>query len=382
MTFAAALSEHPVAAEAVGEVVGSVLDRLGDGPDLAALFVAPAFAGAVDEIAAVVRATLRPTHLLGAVSTTVIGPRREAEHGPAVSLWAARVGRVHPVRIAARPVDGGVQVSGVPAVGRDVDRTLLLLGDPFTLPAEGLLTTMADDLPHLTVVGGLPAAPGGPGSTRLLLDDEVHSDGAVGVLLPESASPRTFVAQGCRPVGEPMIVTAADGNVLVELAGRPALDQMYAVGRGLEDDDDRSRFEQGPQVGIVVDETRSTFAAGDFLVRSIVGLDADRRAIALGPRVEVGTTVQFQVRDPRAAADVLGAELSARVDGPGDRGALVFACNGRGYPFFGVPDHDAELVTDLVGPAVAGLACAGELGPIGDRNHVHAHSATVLLTGD
>jgi hypothetical protein len=38
MTFASALSEHPDPAEATGEVIGAVLERLGTEPDVAAVF--------------------------------------------------------------------------------------------------------------------------------------------------------------------------------------------------------------------------------------------------------------------------------------------------------------------------------------------------------
>ena len=49
--FAAALSEHPSPPEAVGEVVGDLLDRVGPAPDLAVLFVSPALAGLVGSAA-------------------------------------------------------------------------------------------------------------------------------------------------------------------------------------------------------------------------------------------------------------------------------------------------------------------------------------------
>lgn len=382
MNHGAALSEHPVAAEAVGEVVGAVLDTVGDAPGLAALFVSPRFGGAIDEIAAAVLTMLRPAVLLGAMSTTVLGGRREVEEGPAIALWAVRVDGVQAVRIVTESTADGVRVGGVPAAGRDEDRTLVLLGDPFTLPAEGLLTTMSADLPLLTVVGGLVASGGGPGSTRLLLGDEVFPDGAVGALLPRDVESSAFVAQGCHPVGEPMIVTAAEGNVVLELAGRPALDRLVEVGRSLTDDV-RARFHEAPQVGLVVDEAPATFGTGDFLVRSVTGLVADRRAVAVGSRVPVGTTVQCHVGDPDGAAEHLADDLG-RVDRalPGvDRGGLVFTCTGRGRGFFGPPDHDAEMVADHLGPAVAGVACAGEIGPVGGSNHVHSLSAAVLTLG-
>lgn len=379
--FAAALSEHPSPPEAVGEVVGAVLDRLGPAPDLAVLFLSPALAGAAEDIAATVRALLQPGALVGAAASTVVGGRREAEDGPAIALWAGRVGPVLPVRITATPADGGLRVLGVPqAAGEDGPRTLLLLADPFSLPLDPLLTTMAGDLPDLTVVGGLASSARGPGGNRLVLDGTVHRDGAVGVLLPPGAEVVPVVSQGCRPVGEPMIVTEVDGPVLLGLAGQPALDQLLASAASLGEGD-RSIFEVGPQLGVVVDEAKATFRTGDFLIRNVTGVDPDRRGVAVGAQVEVGTTVQFHVRDADSADDELRSLMSA-LPPPrptADRGALLFTCNGRGSAFFGQPDHDAEIVADVVGPSLAGMACAGEIGPIGGRNRLHGYTASLLV---
>jgi small ligand-binding sensory domain FIST len=47
---------------------------------------------------------------------------------------------------------------------------------------------------------------------------------------------------------------------------------------------------------------------------------------------------------------------------------------------FPVPDHDALLLDGATGSApVAGFFCAGEIGPVGDRNFVHGFTATMAL---
>jgi small ligand-binding sensory domain FIST len=86
--------------------------------------------------------------------------------------------------------------------------------------------------------------------------------------------------------------------------------------------------------------------------------------------------VQFQVRDATSADDDLHAALSGRTA----RGALVFTCNGRGHRLFGTPDHDATVVADVLGTtALAGMFCAGELGPVGGRNAVHGFTASIAI---
>ena len=86
--------------------------------------------------------------------------------------------------------------------------------------------------------------------------------------------------------------------------------------------------------------------------------------------------MQFHVRDADAADEDL-RELLAGVDADA---ALLFTCNGRGAHLFGVPDHDAGLVEQLLGPIpLAGAFCAGEIGPVGGRNFLHGFTASLAL---
>jgi small ligand-binding sensory domain FIST len=135
---------------------------------------------------------------------------------------------------------------------------------------------------------------------------------------------------------------------------------------------------QGLHVGRVIDEYQPEFGRGDFLIRAVLGGDREAGAVAVGDEIEVGSTIQFQVRDAATASEDLDELLAGRRAG----GALVFTCNGRGSRLFGVPDHDAEAVSEALGDVpVAGMFCAGELGPVGSRNFAHGFTASVALFG-
>jgi small ligand-binding sensory domain FIST len=375
---AQALSRHPNAAEATGEVVGAVLERMADPPDLALLFTSPHHTDAVAEVAAAVRSLVRPGVLAGATATAVVGGDEEIEDDPAVVLWTARLAAPpRPLRLGATDPPGGLVLSGAGAEYAPGD-VLLLLADPFTVPVDALVEALGEADEPLPVVGGLASASDRPGGNRLVLDDEVVADGGVGVLLPAATAPRVIVSQGCRPVGQPMIVTRAEGNLLLELAGRPALERLEQAVADASPDE-RARLAGGLHIGLAVDEHQMTFGPGDFLVRSVVGADRDAGALAIGQRVAVGTTVQFHVRDAEAADLDLRRLMAGR---EGD-GALVFTCNGRGRHLFGAPDHDARVVAEAIDSrAVAGMFCAGEIGPVGTRSHLHSFTASVLVFGD
>src|SRR5262245_42560511 len=102
MRFGASLSEHPVAAQAVGEVVGQILEDVGPEPDLVVLFVTAAHTGALEDISHAVADLLRPKVFVGATANAVVGGGRGVEDTPGLSLFAAHLtGRVEPVRLVA-----------------------------------------------------------------------------------------------------------------------------------------------------------------------------------------------------------------------------------------------------------------------------------------
>lgn len=144
------------------------------------------------------------------------------------------------------------------------------------------------------------------------------------------------------------------------------------------DDDERDLMRRGLHIGLVVDEHRGSFGLGDFIIRAVIGADRSSGAVAIGDSPEVGTTVQFHVRDARTAS----AELAALVQPLRAESALVFTCNGRGSHLFGRSGHDAEHLADGLDTTVlGGMFCAGEMGPIGGRHFLHGFTASALLFG-
>lgn len=378
-----ALSEHPLATHAVGECVGQLLDA-GDGhePDLVVVFVTAPHVGSLEDITRAVRELVSPRTLLGASAVSVLAGRREVEEHAAVSmfgLWAMPgdpTDRARPIRFDVSPRPDGPEIGGIGQL-RGASGTLLVLADPFTCPVDRLLDEIAAAAPAVPVVGGFASSARQPGGNRLVLDRSLHADGAVGVLIPPSVPVTTVVSQGCRPIGQPLTVTRSERNMLYELAGRPAYELLVELLRGLSPDEQRLAA-QGLHVGRVIDEYRPEFTRGDFLVRAVLGGDEEAGAVAVGDEIGVGSTIQFQVRDARTADE----DLHALMAGRSAAGALVFTCNGRGSRLFGVPDHDAEVISEALDDApVAGMFCAGELGPVGEKNFAHGFTASVALFG-
>ncbi|HZQ84608.1 MAG TPA: FIST N-terminal domain-containing protein [Acidimicrobiales bacterium] len=373
--FAGALSQHPITAHAVGEVAGAVLESVGAEPDLAVLFVTPPHAGALEDAARAVRSIVEPRALIGCAAESVIGDGREIEEGPAVSLWAGRVGDLVPVRLTARPGEP-FAVEGWPHDIPFEPSALVLLADPFSFPVEVLYQWLDEHHPGLPVLGGNASAARGPGGNRLALDDRVTVDGAVGVLLGPGVGVASLVSQGCRPIGQPLVVTKAERNIVYELGGQPAYERLMEIARGGLSEDEVRMVNEGLFMGLVIDEHRLEFGPGDFLVRNVMGFDPENGAIAVNDLVTIGTTAQFHVRDAVTADEELRRLLAGREADA----ALVFTCNGRGKRLFRTAHHDAALVDEaLDGAPAAGLFCQGEFGPVGGRNFVHGFTASIAL---
>ena len=342
---------------------------------LAVVFASPHFFGHAQSVLDAVHEAVTPQAVLGCLAEAVLGEGREVEEEPAVSVWLASLPSApETFHLTFEPITGGGTFDGWPAEGAEPG-AFLLLGDPFTFPADPFLRALNDRAPGTIVMGGMASGGAGPGGTVLFRDGELVSDGAVGCRLPVTMVP--LVSQGCRPVGRSFTVTKAEGNVIQELAGSPAIDRVRETYAALAPPD-RELMANGLHIGRVIDEYRTEYGQGDFLIRGVLGADPETGAVAVGDVIEVGETVQFHVRDAASADEDLRAMLDRTVDGK-PAGALLFTCNGRGSRLFNTPDHDAALVAERLGVPTAGFFAAGEFGPVGGRNFLHGFTASLAV---
>lgn len=361
----------------------------GERPSLALLFVSHEHHAGFERVARLLRARTGAFTLIGCGGDTIVGNGREVEDGPCVAVWLAHFpeGEVEAFALDVEQDNQSIHVRGFPGIGTAPERggpvSLLLLGEPYTFPTDLFLQQLEQLMPGVPVLGGMASGGRGPGSNVLFHDDEVRKEGAVGVVL-RGIKVRHVVSQGCRPVGRPFVITKAHSNVVEELAGKPPLAQLKALFEEADADEkqliERALRGGGLHVGTVVDELLSQPNRGDFLVRNVVGIDPKSGVMQIGDHARRGRTVRFHVRDAESADE----DLKSLLDGAGAArraaAALLFTCNGRGSRLFGVPDHDAACVQQVIGPLpAAGFFAAGEIGPVGGRNFLHGFTASVGL---
>jgi small ligand-binding sensory domain FIST len=374
----AGLSTSQSAREAATEAARAARGDARGEVDLAFLFLSPAHLDEVEAAAEAVHEELAPRHLLGCVAEGVVAGVRELEQGPALAVWAGSLpgAEVECFHAAAVQTEDGIAVAGFPEL--DDPGLVALLVDPFTFPAGSFLTSLNEAHERVPLVGGIATGGGRPGAQTLILDDAVHSEGAVGAVV-SGPGVFTVVSQGCRPIGHEAVITRCEGNRVDELAGKPALERLRTEIATLSSEE-QALAARGLLVGLVIDENRPEYDAGDFLMRGLLGADEASGALVLGETVRVGQTLRFFVRDASSADADLQRALTGALRRGRPAGALLFTCNGRGTNMFPAPDHDARVVAAALGTkALAGFFCGGEIGPVGGKAFLHGFTATLAI---
>jgi small ligand-binding sensory domain FIST len=348
------------------------------------VFASPHHLKTLSNFLPVVQERLSSHTLLGCTGGGVIGDRHEVENRPALALLAAHLPGVMitPFHIEQADLEESWSETYWQqrfAVSSDTEPTFILLPDPFSIDAQKLLEIFNTTFPQRPVLGGLASGGQSPNSCALFLNHEVVH-GAVGAALTGNFRLRTVVSQGCKPIGQPQIITRCEGQIIHELGGHPALEVLRET-IGELSPEDQALARTALLMGRVIDEYKDEFERGDFLIRTLMGADPTSGAIAVGDTFRAGQTVQLHVRDAMTAREdlhhlmeSLTPEMAARPA----RGALLFSCNGRGAHLYGEPDHDSRVVTETTGAIpIAGFFCNGEIGPIGNTNFLHGFTASI-----
>ncbi|MGK0359437.1 MAG: small ligand-binding sensory domain FIST [Bradymonadia bacterium] len=388
MRWASALAVSNDDIAAIDAALAGLAHDLDANPaDIIFAFASADFIPHLKTLAEKARAVWPDVRVIGCSAAGSIGGNQEIEGQPALALTAASLPgvTVEPFHILHRelPLPDADANAWRTALGVDgaAQRHTVVLPDPFSMDPQRLLAGIERVSPLGVIIGGIASGGEKAGEHRLLIDDAVHRQGAVGVMLSGNLAVDTVVAQGCRPIGAPMFVTRCRRNLITELDGQSALLALQGLVNGLSPADRRLASES-LFVGMVMQGDQQTYGQGDFLIRTLIGADTGTGALVVAARPEVNAVVQFHVRDAAASAADLGRLLKrsrAEAARP-PAGALLFDCVGRGANFYGAPEHDTGLIRSELGAVpIGGFFCNGEIGPIHGRTHVHGFTASLGL---
>lgn len=374
MFLASALSERSRVVEAVDDAADRLEAELGRAPDVLFVFASPRLRGDLADVPRRASTRLASPLVCGCTGDGVLAAGRELERAPALAMLGLCLpsgARATPLRAeaGARTVATGRKPTGI-----------VLLPDPFSADVEAMLRSFDAVSPGVTLVGGLASGARRPGGHALFLEGWTFRDGAVGVALSGSLRMDAVIAQGCRPIGDPMIVTRADGPRILELdRGRP-LDVLRELDRTL-DDADRRLVRESLVCGVEMRSSQLEYKPGDFLIREVLGVEPDRGALVVATRFEGYPVIQLHVRDRRASAEDLRRALAREQSERGAaEGALLFSCVERGTTLYGERDHDSRSFGEHLGERpIAGFFSNGELAPVRGATYVHSNASAFAL---
>ena len=218
-------------------------------------------------------------------------------------------------------------------------------------------------------VGGITASRG----RHPQIAGRIHEGGLTAMLLSGEVGVATGLTQGCSPIGTAHEVTAAEGNVLFELDGRPALEVFKQdIGEVLARDLRRVSgyiFAALPVRGA---------DWGDYLVRNLTGIDEQHGALAIGDDLSEAGQIMFCRRDRGTAqADMrrMLTDLTGRLDGP-PRAALYHTCLARGANMFEAENAELGLIAEHLGDIpLVGFFGNGEI----SHNRLYAYTGVLSV---
>ncbi len=410
MKWASALSTRPSLEAAVDEVIAATQADLGAPADLALVFISSTFASEYPRLLPLLQERLPVAALIGCGAGGIVGNRieqigkipldpeqiSEIEDEPALALCLASLPGVsvkafwldeEELPDLDSPPQAWVDYVGVPPETRP---EFILIADPFTSQISDLLQGLDFAYPASIKVGGMASGGTANRANGLFCNDQYYEEGTVGVALSGNITIKAVVAQGCRPVGPIFRVIEGERNIILqieeELGDRPLdaspLEALQGLLRELTEDD-RELAQHSLFVGVAYSEFQTHLEQGNFLIRSLVGIDPRVGAVAIGDRVRPGQRIQFHLRDAEAATRDLERCLEQHSKAMGNQlplGALMFSCIGRGADLYDAENVDSSILLRYLPPvAVGGFFSNGEIGPIGRNTYLHGYTSVFGL---
>ena len=367
--------------------IGAQIDGT-DAADFVAVFTSHHYGSHADILPAAMSAHFPNAVVIGCSGSGVIGSGREEEEAPALSVTAGVMPgvslRAFHVRSADLPSPDAPPDAwhALLDVAPDLAPDFIVLAEPYTTDGDALLAGLDYAYPGAVKVGGLASGGSRFSPHSLVLNGELHREGAVGVALSGNVIVDSVVAQGCRPIGEPMHVTDAEQNMIEALDGLPPMECLQGIYESASSRD-QELMRHNLFMGIAMDPLALSDAAEGFLIRNVLGVNQSTGALAVGALVREGQLVQFHVRDAQTSGEDLQQSLASYMDVAGERiaaGALLFSCTGRGRYLYGRPDHDTDVFRNVIGGLpLGGFFCNGEIGPVAGTTYLHGYTSSFAL---
>jgi len=181
---------------------------------------------------------------------------------------------------------------------------------------------------------------------------------------------------GWDPFGPERIVTQSEGNVLIELDGKNALD-LYKLYLG--------EYAQQLPGSALLFPLSLRLPSGDRVVRTVLTVDEDARTMTFAGDLPEGHLARFMKANFERLIDgaVGAASVSQHVLGVREpQLGVLISCVGRRMVLGQRTEEELESVREVVGdtPALAGFYSYGEIAPLAESKPCELHNQTMTIT--
>lgn len=248
---------------------------------------------------------------------------------------------------------------------------------------KGAQSVLGEDF---EIVGGALGDDAAFKETWQYYDGRVYQGTVTGFMVFGSIHSTTGVMSGWTSMGNRMKATAAKGNVLLELDGKPALD-VYASMLGPE------RAKKLPAIGLeypfgLIDDKAVIKGKEYFQLRCPLAVDWAKKSVTLAASVPIGKEVTLTIasrEDVIEGAKLSAAQAKAGIGKRKPAAIFMFSCVARKMVLGERVGEEISAVRRALGPGVPiiGFYTYGEIGPIDktvdELKQTKWHNETVVL---
>ncbi|MGZ3788555.1 MAG: FIST signal transduction protein [Bacteriovorax sp.] len=258
---------------------------------------------------------------------------------------------------------------------------LFILGPGVNVNGSGIIDGLREVLGEKVIItGGLAADAGSFTQTFTILNGEIQSDRLTGLAAYGNNLKIAFGSMGgWQPFGPIRQVTKAEGNVLFELDGEPALD-LYKKYLG----DEAKKL---PASGLLYPFAILNSELDESgVIRTILGVDEATKSLTLAGDIPNNGSVRLMHADKtgltsgaKGAAEKTFDTVSAKdANGVG----ILVSCIGRKIVMGTDIDDELDAVKDVFGDncSITGYYSNGEICPDSTFNSCKLHNQTMTIT--
>jgi len=357
------------------KVCADGLCHSGDAFTLGFIYVTDALAEDLPSILTYLRQKTGIEHWVGSVGVGICAIASDDQYGSAEYFGQTAVA----VMAMALPPDAFQvlptienEVAELPGKTLDwIDSSGSFFGVVHGDPTNALVASLIEELTARTsgfLVGGLTSSR----TQSYQVAERVTGGGLSGVMFVPVLEVATCLSQGCVPLAGSHLISDCVDNIVIGLDGRPALD-VFKEDIGEDLAGDLAQVAGLVHAALPIEGSDT----GDYLVRSLVGIDPEHGWLAIGEQVESGQRILFVRRDSLSAETDMRNRLESLKTrfGKKPRAALYYSCVGRGSSMFGTEGRELSLIEDVF----ADVPLVGFFGN-GEISHNRLYGYTGVLT--